>query len=186
MIARANADYRDSQIPSLEEKMKILFATLILMLTCGANEAQASHRTEHADEDGRTCSNATLKGDYAFTLSGTRPSGPGAPLEQFVGWTITSFDGNGGGTQIGASHGSINGDSDDDSGTLTYSLNPDCSGTATLQLSHNRPLIRLWIVVSDDAKEVRAVSKAPLTNPPGPASSLTISIGRKVRVSDND
>jgi len=166
--------------------MKILSATLILMLTCGANGAQASHRTKHADEDGRTCSNATLKGDYAFTVSGTRPSGPGAPLEQFVGWTITTFDGDGGGTQIGASHGSINGDSDDDSGTLTYSLNPDCSGTATLQLSNNRPLIRLWIVVMDDAKEPRAVSRAPLTNPPGPASALTIAVGRKVRASDND
>ena len=185
MIARTNANYRDSQIQTWRKKMKILFATLMLMLTSACL---------YADEDDRQCSNATLNGDYAFTVTGTRPSGPGAPLEQFVGWTVTSFDGDGGGTQVGASHGSINGDSIDDSGTLTYSLNPDCSGTATLQLSNNRPLLRLWIVVMDDAKEDRAVERAPLTNPPGPASNPTLSIGRKVwtsharnrRRSDND
>ena len=154
--------------------MRILFATLMLSSAC-----------LYAEDGGRTCNNATLKGDYAFTVTGTRPTGPGGPLEEFVGLSLATFDAKGGGIQIGASHGSVNGDSVDDSGTFTYTLNPDCSGTATLQLSNNRPLIRLWIVVMDDAKEVRFVVRAPLTTPPGPASNLTISTGRKVWSSRN-
>ena len=154
--------------------MKILIATLML----------ASARL-YASEDGQKCSNATLQGDYAFTVTGTRPTGPGTPLEQFVGWTITSFDGDGGGTQIGASHGSINGDSTDDSGTVVYSLNPDCSGTGTLELPGRPVILRLWIVVMDDGKEVHIVVRAPLADPPGPASNLTIAVGRKVRASDS-
>src|SRR5215831_10931181 len=159
---------------NLEGNVRILFATLVL-----------ASAYLYAEDGGRTCNNGTLKGDYAFTVSGTRPTGPGSPLEQFLGWALATFNGEGGGTQIGASHGSINGDSIDDSGMFTYSLNPDCSGTATLQLSNNRPLIRLWIVVMDDAKEVRFVVRAPLTSPPGPASNLTIAIGRKVWSSRN-
>ena len=159
---------------NLEANVRLLFATLLLASAC-----------LYAEDGGRECDNGTLKGDYAFTVSGTRPTGPGGPLEQFLGWALATFDGGGGGTQIGASHGSINGDSIDDSGTITYSLNSDCSGTATLQLSNNRPLLRLWMVVMDDAKEVRFVVRAPLTSPPGPASHQTISIGRKVWSSRN-
>jgi hypothetical protein len=159
---------------NLEGNVRLLSATLMLASAC-----------LNAQEGGRTCNTDTLRGDYAFTVSGTRPTGPSGPLEQFLGWALVTFDGDGGGTQIGASHGSINGDSIDDSGTLTYSLNPDCTGTATLQLSNNRPLLSLWMVVMDDAKEVRFVVRAPLASPPGPASNQTISIGRKVWSSRN-
>lgn len=49
---------------------------------------------------GKGCSNATLTGDYGFKVSGTRPTGPPpAPIEQFVGFAITNFDGHGGLTQ---------------------------------------------------------------------------------------
>jgi hypothetical protein len=51
----------------------------------------------YADNDGsgRGCSNATLKGNYGFTVTGTRPTAPGGPIEQFVGVALTHFDGNG-------------------------------------------------------------------------------------------
>src|SRR3954452_22164244 len=93
-----NADHQDSRFNS-EGNMKTLIAVLFLTSTCLLAE----------DRDrGHTCSDATLRGAYGFTISGTRPSGPPpAPIEQFVGLAITHFDGNGGLTQsAGSSHGS--------------------------------------------------------------------------------
>jgi hypothetical protein len=132
------------------------------------------------------CSNATLHGDYGFTVSGTRPTGPGGPLEQFIGLAMTRFDGNGHLTQTGASHGSINGDSIDDSVTGTYTLNSDCTGTMILQFPGGRPTVRTWIVVVDRGEEVRTVVMTPVT-PAGPvaASNLTTSNGRKVWLTGN-
>src|SRR5712691_7612484 len=134
---------------NLEGKMRIAIASLMLASAC-----------VYADDRGAAngCSNATLKGAYGFTVTGTRPTGPPpAPLEQFVGFAITLFDGEGGLTQpVGSSHGSIASDSPADTGSGTYSLNADCSGTMTLNITSRTPavLLELWIVVVDGGKQI--------------------------------
>ncbi len=161
--------------------MKTLIAILILASTC-----------VHAEDRGmgNGCSDATLRGDYGFTISGTRPTGPPpAPIEQFVGLAITHFDGNGGLTQpVGSSHGSISGDSPTDTGFGTYSLNANCSGTMTLNLTGRTPAVslRIWMVVVDRGKEVRLVVMTPTPNgTPYPPASLTTSNGKKIGSSNN-
>ena len=156
--------------------MKTLMAILILASTC-----------VHAQDRriGNGCSNATLRGDYGFTINGTRPTGPPpAPIEQFVGLAITRFDGNGGLIQpVGSSHGSIRGDSPNDTGSGTYSLNADCSGTMTLSLTGQIPAVtlRIWMVVVDRGKEVRLVVMTPTPNgTPYPPASVTTSNGKKI------
>jgi hypothetical protein len=139
---------------------------------------------------GNNCSNATLRGDYGFTISGTRPTGPPpAPIEQFVGLAITHFDGYGSLTQpVGSGHGSISGDSPTDTGSGTYSLNADCSGTMTLNLTGRTPAVslRIWMVVVDRGKEVRLVVMTPTPNgTPYPPANLTTANGKKIRSSDN-
>jgi hypothetical protein len=140
-------------------------------------------------QDGNGCSNATLKGDYLFTVSGTTPTGPpSAPVEQFVGLALTHFDGGGGLTQpFGVSHGSISGDSDTATGSGTYSLNADCSGTMTLNLTGKTPAvsIQLWIIVLNRGKEIHTVVRTPTPNGiPFPAANLTSSHGTRVSSSD--
>lgn len=126
------------------------------------------------DDDGRpACSNATLEGNYGFTITGTRPSGPSLPIETVVGVAMTHFDGAGNLTQTDNIHGSLSGfPTPDRPGTGTYTLNADCTGTMTL-LNAGAPPIVLRIVVVDDGNEVRTAVVSPLP-------VLVISNGRRV------
>jgi hypothetical protein len=130
------------------------------------------------------CTNATLQGDYGFTVTGMRPSGPGAPVEMIVGVAMTHFDGNGGLTQTDNIHGSLSGlATPDRKGTGTYSINPDCSGTMTLS-NQGSPTLTLRIVVVDDGNEVRtAVVDPTATVVPGtsPPQVIVTSNGRRVK-----
>ena len=120
------------------------------------------------------CSNAVLDGDYGFSVSGTRPSGPPpSNLEEIVGVAMTRFDGKGGLTQTDNIHGSINGFlAPDRPGTGTYSINADCTGTMTLTVP-GQPTLSLRIVVVDDGKEVRTAVMTP-------AAAMVTSNGRRV------
>ena len=163
----------------MQRSIFLVFAAL------AANTAQVQAQPRGV---GNGCSNATLRGDYGFTISGTRPTGPPpAPIEQFVGLAITNFDGYGGLTQpVGSSHGSISGDSPTDTGSGTYSLNADCSGTMTLNLTGRTLSLRIWMVVVDRGNEVRLVVMTPTPNgTPYPPANLTTSNGKKITSSDN-
>jgi hypothetical protein len=122
-----------------------------------------------------TCTNASLKGDYGFTLTGTRPSAPtpGAAIETVIGTAMTHFDGNGNLTQIDNIHGSVTGFiAPDRAGSGIYSINPDCTGTMTLS-SSGSPTLTLQVVVVDDGNEVRTAVVAP-------APVMVTSNGRRV------
>lgn len=162
--------------------MKTLLAILILTSTCAFAQDHNKHR-------GR-CSNATLRGTYGFTISGTRPTGPPpAPLETFVGLAVTHYDGQGNLTQTyGTSHGSINGDSSTDTGSGTYSINEDCSGTMVLNLTGRIPAVslKLWVVLVDGGDQVNLVVMTPTPNgAPVPPSNLTTSFGKKIKDFDD-
>jgi len=134
--------------------MKTAMTILLLMATAGW--AQETRRP--------ACSNATLTGDYGFSVTGTRPSGPNMPIETVVGTALTHFNGDGTLTQIDNIHGSLSGfTSPDRPGSGTYTLNSDCTGTMTLSNSGS-PTLTLAIVVVADGDEVRTavVSPAPV------------------------
>lgn len=126
--------------------------------------------------DEPACSNATLTGQYGFTITGMRPSGPPpAPIEQIVGVALTVFDGEGKLTQTDNVHGSVSGypaSAVDRPGTGTYSINADCSGTMTLS-NLGAPTLTLRIVVVNAGREV-------YTAVVGPAPVLVTSHGVKV------
>ena len=129
------------------------------------------------------CSNSTLEGDYGFSVSGMKPSGPGAPVETIVGVAMTHFDGNGMLTQTDNIHGSITGlPTPDRPGTGTYSINANCTGTMILT-NQGSPTLTLRIVVVDNGNEVRtAVVDPTATVTPGTPSPQVIvsSNGRRV------
>jgi hypothetical protein len=112
------------------------------------------------------CSNATLKGDYAFavlTILAASPPGPGV----VVG--LGTFDGRGGFTQI-----DFPGNGGTDLGltafrtgqTGRYTVNPNCTGFMTIDLGATVGVTENAFVISNGGRAVRAVI-ASFTAPNG-------------------
>ncbi len=166
---------------------KVMVAGVFLLgfLSVGA-KAQGN------DNDG--CSNATLRGDYAFTVSGTIwVTDPEGVLEEVQrgGVAMTHFDGIGGLSQVDfvmSGHNNLPTPpappSDPVTGfhtmeTGTYQVYSDCTGTFTI----NGPgtIITVKFVLSDQGRAVHAIVTS-LTLPTGPVTALIHSEGRKLGV----
>jgi hypothetical protein len=109
-----------------------------------------------------------LKGCFGTTIAGNIVGGPLAgPV---AGIALQKYDGEGGLTQVDTV--SINGIlvANGRSATGTYTVNPDCTGTATINFPAQPPL-QLNFVLDDHRRELRAVT----TNP----GLTTTSVGRK-------
>jgi hypothetical protein len=131
-----------------------------------------------------TCSNEALEGVYGLSISGTRPAPPppsGTPsyvpgtIEQVIGVGTRTFDGDGNFSQVTNEKGSL-------SGILfpnralqgTYSVNPDCSGTTTLNIPGLPFSIVYDIVVVSHGREFQSVVASP-------QPVMVSTTGRKVR-----
>lgn len=130
------------------------------------------------------CSNRTLHGSYAFTISGQILAPPQA-AGLVSGVALTVFDGQGGGSQVDhASHNGVPFVEDWRPGSVTYSINPDCTGTMTItpeptNMADFGPPLHLYIVVTRDGSQVDTVVSNPGTQ--------TTSIGvRRGSWDDND
>ena len=152
--------------------MKRIFVTTVLgvlLLAAGAflaNKPPAMKMvaTVRADE-GTSCSLASVAGKYGVTLTGTLllPSGP-VPAAA-VGKAILDADGNVSGTEAR----NVGGGFADETFTGTLTVNPDCTGAATLKFFQSGALVRtsvLALVFDDNRKELRIVQKS-LTLPDG-------------------
>jgi hypothetical protein len=134
--------------------------------------AQAKNKGDDEDENGgscpHNCSLRSLNGCYGSTIAGNLVGGPMAgPV---AGIVLQNFDGEGGLTQVDTV--SINGNTiaQGRHSTGTYTVNPDCTGSATLNFPDQPPL-QLNFVLVDHRREIRAV----VTNP----GLTTTSVGRK-------
>jgi hypothetical protein len=135
-----------------------------------------------ADNDG--CSNATLRGDYGFTILGDQPN-PDGTTSPVVGVAITHFDGAGkltqkdfrvtGGVPSPSNGNAANGFHFAGGETGTYSVNPDCTGSGEIDLNVPAPpglsggVIKLMFIVSTDGAKIHTVASeitAPFTTAP--------------------
>jgi hypothetical protein len=129
------------------------------LIACGMGVvcAAAARADDDNDARGSKCSNETLEGSYAFTIEGLLGvPGPGLPLRGVV---LQRYDGDGNITQV--DHVVVNGTPPSEAwrpGTGTYSVNADCTGTATLNIpgSGGPPLV-VYFVVAKHGKEIRQV-----------------------------
>lgn len=160
-----------TQISKLSLSGSIRSRTRQLALVAGVACALAlstSHRaTAQAEGDGRPCSEATLRGQYGFTVSGIRGVGP-TTTEQFVGVGLRTYDGNGRLTDIGSLHGQVVpavrriGGNQFVSGI--YTVNPDCTGTSTVYPPAPFPPIESDFVIVNNGKTVREAVMLPQSN----------------------
>jgi hypothetical protein len=141
--------------------------------------------TASAEDHG--CSDATLHGDYGYTITGSQPN-PDGTLSPIKGVAITHYDGAGHLTQRDfvvtagvpmASNGDAQSGFHFSTGeTGSYSLNPDCTGTMEILLNVPVPpdsglssgIIKLMIVVTNRGRAIHTVVSeviAPFTTAPG-------------------
>lgn len=154
----------------------------------------------------QTCSNATLYGDYAFTING-KIIPPGAT--QFVaqqGVAMTHYDGAGKLTQVDflMTNGvpainpstDVNGHGFRTNESGTYTVNPDCTGSLTINFYTKfdtlSATINVKFVLATGGKEVREVVQSITAYPPGgPTTGVSIPAtvvadGKKLEPLDNE
>lgn len=108
------------------------------------------------------CTNATLQGNYAFTVTG-QILAPAGAAGMVAGVTMTHFDANGNFTQVDhVVHAGIPPVEEWRPGHGTYHVNPDCTGYMVLYADPNEPAdasppLRLEIVVTQDGNLIRTV-----------------------------
>ena len=114
-----------------------------------------------ANDEGRGCSNGTLRGSYGYLVSGNAPAGPSGQTEITIGTVLRNYDGQGGFTQIDNVHGQVSGVVQDRHAGGTYTVNADCTGTATLAIPGVPFPIISAIVVVDGGKQVMEAVMSP-------------------------
>jgi hypothetical protein len=104
------------------------------------------------------CSNATLRGTFAYTVTGSLVAAP-APLGPYAEVGAQTFDGNG--VTIVAGMSNTNGTAAATSRTGTYTVNADCTGTFSIDI---RPGIssHYFFVIANDGSAYQAVCLDPV------------------------
>jgi uncharacterized protein YdeI (BOF family) len=113
--------------------------------------------TANAQDKG--CSNASLQGTFADKDTGVITSPP-AVAGPFAGVNLETFDGKG--TITGAGTVSLNGNIASQTYQGTYTVNPDCTGTYTVQLSLGLTT-NAYFVIADGGNELQVVITDPGT-----------------------
>jgi hypothetical protein len=100
------------------------------------------------------CSNGTLQGTFAYTSTGfiTAPPAIAGPFAE-TGTQV--FDGRGGTTA--AVTLSLNGNILPVTITGTYTVNSDCTGTFTLQVSPINVTVHVFFAIADGGNEIQAI-----------------------------
>ncbi len=130
-----------------------------IMVVCGLLVAASSKGpTARADgQDTIVCTDKTLQGDYGSQIEGTI-LGPNLP---FRGLAMARFDGKGNITQV--DHIVLNGippKIEWTPGTGTYTVNPDCTGSAVINSPSAQGPVNLHFVVVNNGKQINQVVDA--------------------------
>jgi hypothetical protein len=171
---------------------KLALLSMLAVLASGALlvHVQASNRNERPKvtprqdkDEAPTCSSESLEGVYGFSIRGTRPA-PAPPsgipnyvpgtIEQVIGVGTLTFDGDGNFAQITNDKGSLSGILvPNHVGQGTYTINPDCSGTITVNPPPGFPALVSDMVIVNHGKEFHGIVASP--------QAVMVSIdGRKV------
>jgi hypothetical protein len=144
--------------------LKISMITVSVMigglLTSGASAiAQSNDDISALSQSGvRRCSDRTLYGNYGSSSQGSILPAPGVSLP-FVGVTLTHFDGRGDLSWV--EHTVVNGAPLSPGFTVratgTYAVNPDCTGSMTVNTPNSPVPLKLFFVIVKHGTEVRAV-----------------------------
>lgn len=125
--------------------INVVLAAIALSI---ALSAQAQHE--------EACSNATLRGEYSFSISGDvqPPMGPAVAIN---GVALTHFDGQG--NVVNSDHLVRNGTPppvDWRPGTGSYVVHENCTGEAHIN-NEGSPTLDIYFVIAEGGREIRGV-----------------------------
>ena len=106
---------------------------------------------DHNDGQHKTCSNRTLTGDYGIQIEGARIDANGAVLRTLV---LAHFHGDG--TLAEVDHVVLNGQPPEEewrASTGTYKVNPDCTGSASIDVAPGFPPLGYHFVVVNQGRK---------------------------------
>ena len=106
--------------------------------------------------ENRECSNASLRGSFGFTSTGTLLAVPPPLVGPFGEVGRQTFDGRSNTTE-GTATLSANGNIFRVTVQGTYVVNPDCTGSMTLFVSPFGVTVNADFVIDDDGAELRAI-----------------------------
>ncbi len=133
----------------------------------------------------RSCSLADSAGNYGFTLTGVVILSTGPVPIAAAGRITLDAKGNVSGTESR----SVGGGFADETFTGSYAVNPDCTGTATVNFYESGQLVRtsvLSIVFDNNEREIRMVQKS-LQLPNGAFLPVVITVeARRVFTEDGN
>jgi hypothetical protein len=129
--------------------LAVVFATVFVLSI--VTRAQAG---EH-----RGCSNATLRGSFGFTSTGTLLALPPPLAGPFAEVGRQTFDGNG--NTDATATASANGNIAKLTLQGTYAVNPDCTGSMTLFVFELNGSFNADFVIDDDGEELRVILTDP-------------------------
>ncbi len=133
----------------------------------------------------RSCSLTDSAGNYGFTLTGVVILGTAPVPIAAVGRATLDAAGNVSGTESR----SVGGGFADETFTGTYAVNPDCTGTTTLNFYESGQLVRtsvLSIVFDNNEREIRMAQKS-LQLPNGAFLPVVITVkARRIFTDDGD
>ena len=143
---------------NLISRIMVLATHTTILCFLLASGVSAVAQSGNREPDHGRCSNRTLSGDYGFALEG-EVLGPNIP---FRGVVMQHYDGKGNLTQV--DHIVFNGGPPAEEwtpGSGTYTVNPDCTGSAVIIIPGN-PLspVNLHFVVVGQRKEIHQVVDA--------------------------
>ena len=148
----------------MKRKMSIGRIAIMALLAAGSlgSLTLVTSSATFAAQPGRPCSVAVLEGDWGVSVGGTRVAGPGV-TEAFAGVALRTYDGGGGFIEVASSHGQVTGVA---TPTLsgTYTVNPDCTGTARFVPPGAPVAVESAFVIVDRGDEIREVVLRPLPN----------------------
>jgi hypothetical protein len=143
-------------------KISTITASVMIcgLLASGASAiAQSNDDISALSQSGfRHCSDRTLYGDYGAASQGSILPAPGVSLP-FVGVSMTHFDGRGDLSWV--EHTVVNGAPLSPGFTVratgTYSVNHDCTGSATVNTPNSPVPLKLFFVIVKHGTEIHAV-----------------------------
>jgi hypothetical protein len=128
----------------------------------------------------KECSNATLRGSFGFSSTGTLLAIPPPSAGPFAEIGRQTFDGRRGGNTEGTATLSANGNINHVTFFGTYVVSPDCTGSMTLFVLPLGRTITLEFVIDDDGAELRALlTSTPSGNTESRVYTKQFSRGRK-------
>ncbi len=153
-----------------------LFSTILLLLALSSG----SPAQDQGDTRVERCSNVAAAGEWGLTTTGTVFLPTGAVQVAIVGRFTLDADGNLSGTQTRSLNGTIS----RETFTGTINVNPDCTGTATIDVFHSGVLNRtatLDLVFLDNLRGFRAVFTSAIAQPSGTTiSTVLLMDGKRV------